>query len=592
MHRRPRFSARVAIVIASLLAVALAPGSLVWAAPKSVSADPLGHFKHIVVIYEENHSFDNLYGLWGSVNGEAVVGLPQADAAHTTQVAQDGHAYTCLLQKDVNLKAPAVPNTCATETDTLGDGSVVNYDSAFANAPFNIDHYIPANATTCPPEMGLFSFPNGILNGSGVGLPGGCTRDLVHRFYQEQYQLDGGQQNRYVTGSDSTGTTMGYYDTTKLPIYSYLHQNGAPNYVIADHFFQAAFGGSFLNHQFLIAAAAPVVHPGDYPTVGGRTHAVLSADGFPTNNYTLYKASPAPADGPITQECGLTTTISTLACGDYGVNTLLPWYQPTGGFAPKIHPIDDTTTAMNIGDELSDANVSWAYYGGGWDNAAGITTGPGWTNGPGPTCGNTHSVGASADGDGNNAGYPYCPDRSYQQHHYPFAYFARYAPGTADRATHLLDEADFLNAAQTGALPAVSFVKPLGNENEHPGYTSEPTGSDHLVDLIQAVESGPQAGNTLIVVTYDEFGGQWDHASPPGLGTTGASDLWGPGTRIPALLIGRSLTTSTVDHTVYDTMSILATIEHQYGLAPLGANTRDGRVSDLAPAISAGRRGH
>jgi hypothetical protein len=57
-------------------------------------------------------------------------------------------------------------------------------------------------------------------------------------------------------------------------------------------------------------------------------------------------------------------------------------------------------------------------------------------------------------------------------------------------------------------------------------------------------------------------------------------------------VIGRSLTTSTVDHTVYDTTSILATIEHEFGLSPLGANARDGRVSDLGPAISAGRRGH
>jgi acid phosphatase len=593
MRDRPRFSVRVAITTVSLLATALAPGSIASAAPNGANAGPLGHFKNIVVIYEENHSFDNLYGLWGSVNSESVVGLPEADAAHTTQVAWDGHAYTCLLQKDVNLIAPAVSNTCATESVTLDDGSVVTYESAFPNAPFNIDQYIPANATTCPPETNLFGFPNGILNGSGVGSVGGCTRDLVHRFYQEQYQLNGGQQNRYVTGSDATATSMGYYDTTLLPIYAYLHANGAPNYVIADHFFQGAFGGSFLNHQFLIAAAAPVVDPADYPVVGGRTHAVLSTDGFPTNNYTLYKATPPPADGPLTQECGLATTISTLACGDYGVNTLLPWYQPTGSFSPKIHPIDDTTTPMNIGDELSNANVSWAYYGGGWDNAAGITNGRGWTNGPGPTvCTDSHSAPASADGDGLNAGWPYCPDRSFQQHHYPFAYFLRYAPGTPDRAAHLQDEADFLYAAQNGGLPSVSFVKPVGRENEHPGYASEPNGSDHLVDLIQAVETGPQAGNTLIVVTYDEFGGQWDHVPPPGLGTTGASDLFGPGTRIPALLIGRSLTTSTVDHTVYDTTSILATIELEFGLSPLSATTRDGRVNDLGPAISAGRRGH
>ena len=90
---------------------------------------------------------------------------------------------------------------------------------------------------------------------AGAGLPGGCTRDLVHRYYQEQYQLNDGRQNRYVTGSDAVGLTMGGYDTRRLPIYDYLHQPGHPRYAIADNFFQAAFGGSFLNHQWLIAAA-------------------------------------------------------------------------------------------------------------------------------------------------------------------------------------------------------------------------------------------------------------------------------------------------------------------------------------------------
>ena len=64
-----------------------------------------------------------------------------------------------------------------------------------------------------------------------------------------------------MTGSDSVGMTMGYYDTTQLPIYKYLHGKGAPKYVIADRFFQAAFGGSFLNHQYLIAAAPPPQFP-------------------------------------------------------------------------------------------------------------------------------------------------------------------------------------------------------------------------------------------------------------------------------------------------------------------------------------------
>ena len=125
----------------------------------------------------------------------------------------------------------------------------------FANAPFDIDDYIPATATTCP-QPGRLRAER--LSANGTSLPGGCTRDIVHRFYQEQFQLDNGKQDRYVHGSDAAGLTMGHYDTKKLPIYKYLHQQGHPDYAIADDFFQAAFGGSFLNHQWLIAAATPV----------------------------------------------------------------------------------------------------------------------------------------------------------------------------------------------------------------------------------------------------------------------------------------------------------------------------------------------
>lgn len=88
---------------------------------------------------------------------------------------------------------------------------------------------------------GGFSKPTGWLKGTGA--PGGCTRDLVHRFYQEQYQINGGRQDHYVTGSDAIGLAMGVYDTRSLPIYSYLHQPGHPHYAIADDFFQSAFPG-------------------------------------------------------------------------------------------------------------------------------------------------------------------------------------------------------------------------------------------------------------------------------------------------------------------------------------------------------------
>jgi phospholipase C len=96
---RASIGRRLAVGLALLALVAVVvPAS---AAPKT---GPLGAFKHIVVIYEENHSFDNLYGLWGDVNGQHVVGLADADGPHTTQIDENGDPYDCLLQTDVNMR--------------------------------------------------------------------------------------------------------------------------------------------------------------------------------------------------------------------------------------------------------------------------------------------------------------------------------------------------------------------------------------------------------------------------------------------------------------------------------------------------------
>jgi phospholipase C len=91
----------------------------------------------------------------------------------------------------------------------------------------------------------------------------------------------------------------------------------------------------------------------------------------------------------------------------------------------------------------------------------------------------------------------------------------------------------------------------------------------------------------MVVVTYDEFGGAWDHVPPPGQGgAPGPHDQWGPGTRIPTLIVTPGLQGNfVVDHTEHDTTSILATIEHLYGLNPLG--TRDAAVPDLSSVFSA-----
>src|SRR5437868_6497159 len=528
----------------------------------------LNAINHIVVIYEENHSFDNLYGGWEGVNG-----LAAADAAHTTQVIQSNTspppAYTCLMQNDVNLVSAPGPLCTDSTTGTT-------FTSHFTNQPFNIEAYIPAGARTCP-QPGVFA-PNGLPPSDG-NLPGGCTRDIVHRFYQEQYQLNNGLQNHYVTGSDAVGLAMGYYDTTALPIYTYLHSDGHPHYAIADDFFQSAFGGSFLNHQWLIAAASPTYQDGP-----SDQHAVLDTNGM-TNTYPLYtKTNTTAHDGALTQVCGA-TAFPGRACGDFAVNTIQPTYQPTSSNPLKLPPQTGTT----IGDKLSDARVSWAWFSGGWSIANGDIGAPGWSNGMALTL-------EGKFGDPNstlNPTWPNCPNKVFQFHHQPLNYFYNFRPGTTARTDHLRDEAEFIQVAndssKTCNLKSVSFVKPIGLENEHPGYTSVGSGSSHLVSLLKAIDNSACRKDTMVVVTYDEFGGQWDHVSPPGQGNNnGPHDQWGPGTRIPALVIAPRLRGEfVVDHTQYDTTSILATIEHRYGLGSLRDGSRDGAVNDLSSVFAA-----
>ncbi|MCM0081034.1 hypothetical protein L4X63_05475 [Geomonas sp. Red32] len=556
---------RRVLAVAAAGALLGAGASVSFAAGREQGLGKIGHF---VVIYQENHSFDNLFSEWEKVNGLA---------AYVPQVDQRGERYSCLPQIDVNLRSPVpLPATCL---DTRR-----NLASAFTNFPFPIEKYIQADDRTCPqPDERT---PAGVEKGKG--LPGGCTMDLDHRFYQEQYQIDGGKMDRYVTGSNAAGLAVGYYRSRELPLYKYLHERNHPNYVIADNFFQAAFGGSFLNHQWLIAARTPqwpnAVNDGKERDL----HSVVDANEMPKRT-PLYQPVGEVKDGPLSASCqpgpGRPKTPAGVTCGDYAVNTIqsASWpFDPSSKPEQRL-PLLETPT---IGDRLTAAGIGWGWYSGGWADAEGATGQAGFTGGSGPVCGPGAIPGSI---------WPRCPDRLFQFHHQPFNYYAAYAPGTEARREHLRDEEEFRKLVASSPkggqcqLRAVSFVKPLGADNEHPGYASERNGNSHLVDLLRSIEKSACAADTMVIVTYDEFGGQADHVPPPSpTNPKGPYDQWGPGTRIPAVVIAPGLPYRfAVDHQEHDTTSILTTVERRFGLAPLGP--RDGAVEDLGSVYQAPR---
>jgi acid phosphatase len=496
--------------------------------------------KNIVVIYAENRAFDNLYGHFPGANGlDAVVdrhGNPTK--AYHPQLDRDGSVLAALPQTWGGVTAAGV-TPAVTQAQSAG----------LPNAPFSIESaFTPLSGVT------LSTFT--------------VTRDLYHRFYENQMEIDGGKNDKFAAWADAGGLTMGHYDYSQSALYKLASQ-----YTLADDFFAGVYGGSFLNHQYLICACAPVYPNADAPPSGAHpTIAVLDKDA--QGNYLPHlstsAASPASAiDGPPSYVLsGNITPANYFGDGQfYAVNTMQAPYQPSGNQPVDAigndlryaNPAANTTlppqTQTNIGDELTAAHVSWKWYAGSW-NAA-IADG---TQAPGAARTVIYTP-SSARG---------APD--YQAHHAPFNYYSEFDPVAhgADRAAHLQDYTDLVADAAAGKLPAVAFYKPQGNLNQHEGYANLDDGDTHIADLVAKLQASPQWQHMVIVITYDEFGGAWDHVAPP------HGDLLGPGTRIPAIVISPFSRRHFVDHTQYDTASILRLITRRFDLPTLpGLEARD-----------------
>ncbi|GGC69439.1 acid phosphatase [Undibacterium terreum] len=462
------------------------------------------HIKNVVVIYLENRSFNNLFGNFPGVK-QPLADVPAA-------------AYT---QKDRNGSVlPALPKMW---------GGLVPRSQNLGGK-----HYMIAEDKI----SGLPNAPFALKDAEGLPLPESViTRDLWHLFYQNQMQINGGKNDQFVAWADSGGLVMGYYGEThkNLDLWKIAQQ-----YTLCDNFFMAAFGGSYMNHQFLISGRTPEHF--DAANGPAKKKIAVTEDGPTGSRLALAADGPASAlegkpkfvnDGAITPD-------------GYAVNTMAPPYQPSyikpapGGDSTLADPQDPSTlppqTYNTIGDLLSKKGVSWAWYGGAWQ------------------------VALEYKGGGEKP--------NFQYHHQPLNYFKQFAPGTAARNEHLRDGGlgdspisnKFLADVVAGKLPAVTFYKPQGNLNMHAGYSDVESGDQHVANVLEHLKKSPQWKDMLVVITFDENGGWWDHVAPP------KGDRWGPGSRIPAIIASPYAKKGNVDHSFYDTTSILRFITRLHGL--------------------------
>jgi len=476
----------------------------------SLDAKLKTHVKNVVVIYLENRSFNNLFANFPGLANPLPASAPQID--------RDGSVLPVL---------PKIWGGMVPGRQDVGGKEYLIGEDRIANLP---------------------NGPFALRDAEGKPLPEALvTRDLVHNFYHNQMQINGGKNDGFVAWGDSGALVMGHYGETNnnLGLWQIARE-----YTLCDNFFMGAFGGSYLNHQFLISGRTPEYFHAPH-TAAKKKIAVLE-DGPLGQRLAVAPDSPKSAlEGkPKFVNAGAITP------DGYAVNTMAPPFQPSwvrpaaGGDANAADPQDASVLPPQsydtIGDLLSRANVSWAWYGGAWQAAI----------------------------DGRGAGQR----PNFQHHHQPFNYFKQFAPGTDARAAHLRDGGlgdspisnRFIADAVAGKLPAVAFYKPQGNLNLHAGYSDIESGDAHIANVIEHLKKSPQWKDMVVVITFDENGGWWDHVAPP------QGDRWGPGSRIPAIVVSPHAKRGAVDHNFYDTTSILRFITRLHGLPRLeGLATRD-----------------
>ena len=597
----------------SLAAICAAPASAIDlktalenASTNKTAGDKLSGINNFVIIYMENRSFDELYGSFPGANG-----LSSAPAGTQISMPTSTQAATLAAAETVSLGAGGA--ALATDNPINNSNGAGNTNIGTDAAPKG--SYADPNFSSSV-KNGYFLFGNageGATLSTATGGKGAfnaytdVTGDLVHRFYEEQVQIDGGKMDRYIAGThaspDAAGLVMGLYTSD---VQSETHMwKLASQYSILDNYYHSAFGGSFLNHAFLVCGCA-------FTTDSNNTTAATKLD---SNGMPLLQAIGAnpQTGGTATAPASNDTTVS--ADGKYWINTSHSIY---------LRTVSDTNngslvqgqTLPHIGDRLTAVGASWKWYSQWYKRAAAESaavianstlSGSTWTintsanvvdptyNYPITIGGVSYTdpqyapwgtvslktfdgyMGAGASGTNpditNAANFTKALD--FQWHHNPFAFFSDMAIGSAAQKAHLQDRDDFLTDIANNTLPSVAFYKPGWLLNQHHGYSNVANGDNEVNTIVTALQTTNswKAGQMMIIVTYDENGGVWDHAAPP------KRDSWGPGTRVPAIVISPAVKTGYVDHTQYDTGSILRTIEARWGLPPL--NSSDANVAPL-----------
>ncbi|MDD2722795.1 MAG: alkaline phosphatase family protein [Methylovulum sp.] len=579
------------------LGVALAINSSTALATAPVTATPI---QHLIVVIGENVAFDTLYGAYKPAKGQAIKnllstriinadGTPGVNFAKALQ--REGSNLTKRYDARPVRGAPYAALPQPLQTGILDPSTFTfvggipdpRFPADLPNGPFQITKYVP------------------------YGSANSATGDPAHRFFQMWQQTGGNNRDHSLftwvatttgTGGDNGpngpkpgdsqqgGELMGFFNMSQgdAPIFKQLAQN----YALSDNFHQSIMGGTGANF-FSIATAdvaiynnagvlTPPANQIENPSPLAGTENFYTQDGYAGGSYVKCSDAKQPGVRSILRILETQNRASNCAkdafylVNNYDVPYNVDGSAKTLGPTQFVYP---PQTVPTIGEALSAKDVSWKWYTAGRDtndilndelypyihalvdkqvpidtpNRAQVVDAI--------TFSNTRTVVYNSIGDPHNASANVVT-----------------TPALRD---HLKGMETFLSDVSNETLPAVSFVVPKNLVSGHPGYSAPVRYELFIKDLVESVQAKPALwANTAIIVTTDEGGGYFDSGVIQNL------DFFGDGPRIPMLVVSPYAKKGFVDHVYHDHASILKFIEHNWGLNPLSARSRDNLPNPVA----------
>jgi len=434
------------------------------------------------------------------------------------------------------------------------------------------------------------ALPNTSFQITGATLPyDSYTGDMVHRFFHMWQQSDcdvrdgtpsnptGCKNDLYpfvgiARGDDSGSNSMGFYNVQKgdAPVFKRL----ADEYSMSDNYHQPVMGGTAVQHTMIgTADALPWEQVGAFPAQPPAAQVANPNPKSATNvafirdrRWTECGDPTQPGIAPIMdylKSLPWRPDLTPSNCAPntfYMINNTRPGFLSNGQLntaAITAGTAVPPSSLRTIGDALNEKNISWAFYGGGFNAAARFDNG------------STDPVDVLI----GTGGDFYCDICN------PFQYATSIMGDPAQRQAHIKDAVDFYDALNQGDLPAVSYLKPDSFDDGHPASSK----LDLLEALIQRVLDGLKkhpdlAEDTAFIITFDEGGGYYDS------GFMQPIDFFGDGPRIPLLIVSPYTRGGHVNHTYTDHASIVKFIERNWHLKPLTGRSRDNLPNPIVDA--------